>query len=74
MYKCTLFFVQVLIPKLKETDSNPAVTICVLAAIGELAQVILMHTVMLRVEQHLSVMAYKFHLQGYVLKSSVHLE
>ncbi|XP_064598762.1 serine/threonine-protein kinase mTOR-like [Liolophura sinensis] len=30
---------KVLIPKLKEPDSNPAVTICVLAAIGELAQV-----------------------------------
>ena len=33
------FFLQVLIPKLKEPDPNPNVVINIMAAIGELAQV-----------------------------------
>lgn len=34
-----VFFFQVLIPKLREPDPNPGVTINVLACLGELAQV-----------------------------------
>ncbi len=39
MYEISCFHSQVLIPKLKEPDPNPSVTINIMAAIGELAQV-----------------------------------
>jgi hypothetical protein len=39
MYVTKIVFISVLVPKLKENDPNPGVTIAVLTAIGDLAQV-----------------------------------
>ena len=39
IYVTKIVFISVLVPKLKENDPNPGVTIAVLTAIGDLAQV-----------------------------------